>query len=476
MLKFAQGAAAVAALALVAATPVPTLAQETPRDFTQIVNQMSPAVVAVTAERTIQSRQTPRDMLPRQFRDMVPGPFGGERGTPSVRHGTVLGSGFFISDQGHVVTNNHVIEQSENIEVITSDGESHSAKLVGTDPATDIAVLKIDPPSDVAVAQWGDSEAVKPGAWTIAIGSPYGLGGTVTVGVLSARSRDIHSGPYDNFLQTDASINHGNSGGPLFNAAGRVIGVNTAIFSPVGANIGIGFAVPASTAEDVVSQLMKSGAVERGFIGVTLQTVTDSLADALQLSSTDGALVSDVEADSPAAKAGVEAGDVITAFDGAAVESPRELSRAVAQSAPGSTITLTLQRNGKQKNVDLTLATRQATADDGTSSTGEEQPSSQTKRMGLAVSPLSDEARQQRDGKGGILVQRVEPDSLAAKAGIRQGDVILKAGGKTIEKPEGLVDAWSTARDEDRALLLQIERQDSALFIAVEDDDQNDKG
>jgi serine protease Do len=260
-----------AALMLATTGMAPVRAQDTPTDFTAIIQQKLPAVVAITTREVVQDPTTPEDFA---------NPFDGQGpGQPQVRE--ALGSGFVISPEGYIVTNNHVVADATEIHVLFSDKENAPARLIGRDPATDIAVLKVDPRPNMTTTSWGDSDAMQPGAWTIAIGSPFGLGGTVTVGVLSARSRDIQAGPDDDFLQTDASINRGNSGGPLFNARGEVIGVNTAIVSPSGGSIGIGFAVPSRTAQNIADQLIRTGRIERGFIGVRLQEITPSLVEAL---------------------------------------------------------------------------------------------------------------------------------------------------------------------------------------------------
>lgn len=434
-----------------------------PSDFTSIVSEMTPAVVAITATRTLEREQAAPNALPSPFGSRTPG-------ARRPHQGRALGSGFLIDDRGYIVTNNHVVERASDIKILAEDGGTQAAELVGTDPATDIAVLKIGQTGDLEAAHWGDSDDMHPGAWTIAIGSPFGLGGTVTVGVLSATSRDIRSGPYDNFLQTDASINRGNSGGPLFNAAGEVVGVNTAIFSPVGANIGIGFAVPSNTARNVVEQLIKTGKVERGFIGVRLQAVTEDIARALKLDSHKGALVSEVETGSPAASAGLSAGDVIAALNGETVEDARELSRKVGQTSPGTEITLTVTRDGKTEDVPLTLAERQPA--EMISSTGEGDLPEQG-QMGLAVAQLPEILRRQLDlDEGtGLMVQRVKDGSPADQAGLKQGDVILRSGGDAIRSARDLSAAWQTARKEERPVLLKITREGTARFVAVDTKD-----
>ncbi|MCA1777077.1 MAG: Do family serine endopeptidase [Loktanella sp.] len=458
---------AVSALALTACltSPVaPALAQEAnftpPQDFTGIVAELSPSVVGITARGVAPPSQAMPDGMP------MPGPFGAMPGQEAPQREVVAGgSGFMISEDGYIVTNNHVIEGASEIEIVLSDGTSRPVTLVGTDPATDIAVLQVDDVSEIAVAPWGDSDAMEPGAWTIAIGSPFGLGGTVTVGVLSATSRVIGAGPYDAFLQTDASINSGNSGGPLFNGSGQVIGVNTAIFSPGGGNVGIGFAVPSNMAQDVVRQLIDTGAVERGFIGVSLQGLDDALARALGLDGTDGAIVTGVEPGAPAEAAGIEEGDVILSVDGEAAEDPRKVSRIVAGLAPGSEVPVTISRDGEQIEIVLTLAERNA--DRQTENTV---PADDGEPLGVAVSPVPELVRRNLGLEEGeaIMIQSVEPGTAAADAGLMRGDVILTAGGEDIGSVNDLSRAWAAAREDERPLLLRINRGGNGSFIAVE--------
>jgi len=461
-----QTLSAAVAIACLASTPA-TIAQEAamtpPEDFTTIVADLSPTVVGITARGVA----APRQMAPERGPFGMPGPFGGMPGQQAPQRETVAGgSGFMISEDGYVVTNNHVVEGATEVEILLTDGSTRAAEVVGTDPATDIAVLQIEDMSDIAVAEWGDSEAMEPGAWTIAIGSPFGLGGTVTVGVLSATSRVIGAGPYDAFLQTDASINSGNSGGPLFNTSGEVIGVNTAIFSPGGGNVGIGFAVPSSIAENVVQQLIDTGDVQRGFIGVTLQAINDSLARALNLEGTDGAIVTSVEPEAPAEAAGIREGDVILSIDGQTTEDPRQISRAVADIAPGTDVPVTVFRDGERIEVTLTLAEREAAQ-------GEDAPQEMTpegEMMGLAVAPVPELVRRNLGLEEGeaIIVQRVQPGSPASDAGIMQGDVILGAGDEDVSSAQELSNAWAEARDADRPLLLRINRNGNLLFLGVE--------
>lgn len=469
--RIQSGTVSAIALAIgLAVAPHPMTAQQTnvapPQDFTAIVAELSPAVVGITA-RGVRAQRPP---MPGPG---MPSPFGQMPGMPGEqapeREIVAGGSGFLISQEGYVVTNNHVIEGASEIEIVLEDGAKRDAELVGTDPATDIAVLKVSDASNIAVASWGDSDAMQPGAWTIAIGSPFGLGGTVTVGVLSATSRVIGAGPYDAFLQTDASINSGNSGGPLFNTSGEVIGVNTAIFSPGGGNVGIGFAVPSSMAQDVVQQLIDTGEVQRGFIGVSLQALTDGLARALDLDGTDGAIVARVEPGAPAEAAGIREGDVILSIDGTTAEDPRQISRMVADIAPGSEVPVTVFRDGERVDVTLTLSERGAAAqseetDIGTPADGE--------LMGITISPVPELVRRNlglQEGEA-IMVQNVQPGSPAAEAGLMQGDVILSADGEDINDAATLSQAWTGARDAGRPLLLRVNRGGNILFVAVESD------
>ncbi|EIM30245.1 trypsin-like peptidase domain-containing protein [Microvirga lotononidis] len=331
------------------ATVTPALAQgpSAPADFTAIARERMPAVIAITARQRVRERETapalPEDLPFREFFRR----YFEERMDPRE----ALGAGFVISPGGHVVTNDHVMGNAEEVQVVFGTSTRGPVRLVGRDPATDLAVLKVDPPPRMMVTAWGDSDAAEPGSWAIAIGSPFGLGGTVRVGVISAQSRDIRSGPYDDYLQTDALINRGNSGGPLFNARGEVIGVDTAIFSPIGGNVGIGFAVPSRVTRSVTDQLIRTGWVERGHIGVSLQELTPANAQALGRPNEMGVLVAAVEPGGPAARAGLRVGDIVTAFSGNPVESGRHLSRAVAAAKPGTEARITVFGDGRTKEL-----------------------------------------------------------------------------------------------------------------------------
>jgi serine protease Do len=447
--------------ALVAVVPSPLSAQNAPPDFTAIVRQQLPAVVAImTRQMAEEQALAAPDDLP--FGDLFRRFYGDPRGLQQ-RPRTSLGSGFVISAEGHVVTNNHVVGNASEVQVVFPDKTTVAARLVGRDPSTDIAVLKIEPRPNMAVARWGNSDAIEPGAWVIAIGSPFGLGGTVTVGVLSARSRDIQAGPFDDFLQTDASINQGNSGGPLFDAAGAVIGVNTAIVSPVGANVGIGFAVPSRTAQAVTEQLIQSGRVERGYLGVRVQEVTPALAQALRLREPKGALVAAVEPGSPAERAGIRTGDVITAYAGRTIESPRDLTRTVAAQKAGTQAPLTVQRGGVTRELTVALGQRSEEAAESGPLPGPESG----RRLGMVLAPLDEATRRRLGVEKGVVVQRTEPNSTAAESGIRPGDIIVAANDRDVAQPADIVDEWTKARRDNRPLLLRIRRDGQYLFVAV---------
>ncbi len=371
------------------------------------------------------------------------------------------GSGFFISEDGYIVTNNHVVEGGQSFAVVTDKGDELEAKLIGTDPRTDLAVLKVDDSRKFTYVDFADDAKVRVGDWVVAVGNPFGLGGTVTAGIVSARGRDIGAGPYDDFIQIDAAVNHGNSGGPAFNLSGEVVGINTAIFSPSGGNVGIAFAIPASTAHEVVQDLMKDGSVSRGWIGVQIQPVNKDIADSLGLADAKGALVSEPQADGPAHKAGIKAGDVIVAVDGKDVASPRELARVIGGIQPGKSVELTVWRNGKSEPVKLELGTlpsdKQASADDEKSPNAE--PSSLAD-LGLTVTPAE-------DGKG-LVVTDVDPESDAADRGIQAGDVITSVNSREVKATGDVTAAMDDAAKAGRkAVLFQVTRDDSNRFVAL---------
>ncbi|MEZ5669156.1 MAG: PDZ domain-containing protein [Alphaproteobacteria bacterium] len=366
-----------------------------------------------------------------------------------------------------MVTNNHVVDGADFVAVTLADGAEYDAAIVGTDPSTDLALLKIEGDGPFPTVAWGDSDSLRIGNWVVAVGGPFGLSGTVTAGIVSATDRDLHSGPYDDYIQFDAPINPGNSGGPVFDVSGHVIGVSTAIVSPSRGSVGIGFAVPASIAESVIDSLLNDGVVERGFLGVQIQEVTDDLAMALGLDEPTGALVADVRAGTPAELAGVQVGDLITGFDGHAVERMRDLPRLVAATAPGATVDMQVLRNGEAIVLPVTVGTLDAAGQQASA-----EPPAQGMllgRLGLAVAPAEDYGWRGQDGKArGLVITEVRQDSAAEKADLRTGDVILAVGGHAVESAEDLATAiGAIAGEEGRSVALLIERDGDRRFVAL---------
>ncbi len=381
-----------------------------------------------------------------------------------------MGSGFVVDPKGYVVTNHHVIKGAEEITVATIDGKRYPAELKGHDAKTDLALLKIDADEPLPYVVFGDSVSARVGDWVVAIGNPFGLGGTATSGIISARGRDLRSGPLDDFLQIDAPINKGNSGGPLFAADGTVVGVNTAIFSPNGGNVGIGFAIPASIAKPIVDQLMASGRVDRGWLGVQIQTVTEDIAESLGLDNHSGALVAGVMDDSPAYEAGVKAGDVIRVFDGKPVERMRDLPKLVANVPANRDVAIEVWRDGDVRT--LTVSIGSSPEQEGIIAAAGPAPGADNKpRLGLSLAPLTPDARREfriPSATEGVLVTGVVPDSPAARKGFSPGDVIKMIGGRTVDSPRDVVDAVESAAEaEQSSILILVERRGSDRFVAV---------
>jgi serine protease Do len=372
------------------------------------------------------------------------------------------GSGFFISGDGYAVTNNHVVDKAESVEVTTDDGKVYTAKVIGTDPRTDLALIKVDGRNDLPHVSLSETQP-RIGDWVLAVGNPFGLGGTVTAGIVSARGRDIGAGPYDDFIQIDAPVNKGNSGGPTFDVDGNVIGVNTAIFSPSGGSVGIAFAIPADTVKTVIAQLKDKGSVTRGWIGVSIQPVTQDIADSIGLKKAEGAIVAEPQSGSPAAKAGIKSGDVITSVNGETVRDARTLSRRISSMAPGTSIKLGVIRGGKSDTVALTLGQlpneRQARndADDHSPSSASDLP-----KLGLTLAP----ARQ--SGGEGVAVTAVEPGSPAAVRGFKTGDVIFDVAGNAVSTPADVLKALADARkDGKKAVLMRVKSGENTKFVAL---------
>jgi serine protease Do len=454
-------------------------AQQGPAGFADLIAKVKPAVISVRVK--IDQSATDDDGPNTSGQEMQPYMQGvpfekffrqfGENGSRGFERRdmqphqmiTGVGSGFFISADGYAVTNNHVVDHAKSVEVTTDDGKTWTAKVIGTDPKTDLALIKVDGRTDFAFANFA-SDKPRVGDWVVAVGNPYGLGGTVTAGIISAEGRDIGSGPYDNYIQIDAPINKGNSGGPTFDGNGNVVGVNTAIYSPSGGSVGIGFDIPASTAKMVVAQLKDKGVVTRSYIGVQVQPVTPGIAESLGLKNAAGALVDEAKADTPAAKAGIEAGDVITAVNGNAVKDSRTLAREISGMAPGSTAKLDILRKGEQKSINVTLA---AMPDDQKQANAEDHDGSMrgTPRLGLSVAPAAGMAGA---GGKGVVVTAVDPDGPAAEHGMQSGDVILDVGGKSVGSVGELRSALSEAKSAGkRSVMMRIKRADNTRYIAM---------
>jgi serine protease Do len=415
--------------------------------FASIVADAAPAVVHVRTVSVVNAADTRSDGSDDDDGVFGPngpfgqnGPFRGFRTPRDPRGGgqtaRAMGSGFVIQKDGIVLTNNHVVEHAKEITVALSDGRELPAKVLGRDPKTDLAVLKVDSKDPLPVVKLGDSDVLEVGDWVVAIGNPFGLNNTVTAGIVSAKGRAIGQGPYDHFIQTDASINPGNSGGPLFDEHGNVVGINTAIFSQGGGNIGIGFAIPINMAKELVPQLEENGHVTRGWLGVSIQKLTPDLAESMGISDTHGALVAGVTPDSPAAKAGLASGDVISRWDGKAVNQPEDLSTAVAGTPVGKTVSLEVRRDGKSRDLEVTVA--KLAEDEVASDTGEKHRG----RWGLALRDLTPSERRERELEpgAGVLVTEIAPDSPAAEAQVKPGDVILQVNRHAV----GSVDALRT--------------------------------
>jgi serine protease Do len=453
-----------------------------PVGFADIVERVKPSVISVRVNINEKAASKDDDNSDSPFQPGSPmerffrrfgGPEGlppGLRGSPRG-HGAVTGqgSGFFISADGFAVTNNHVVDGADKVEVITDDGKTYKAKVIGTDPRTDVALIKVEGGSDFPFAKLSDGKP-RIGDWVLAVGNPFGLGGTVTAGIVSASGRDIGNGPYDDFIQIDAPVNKGNSGGPAFDTRGEVMGVNTAIYSPSGGSVGIAFSIPASTVKTVIAQLKDKGSVSRGWIGVQIQPVTADIADSLGLKKAEGALVAEPQADGPAAKAGIESGDVITAVNGTAVKDARELARTIGGFAPGNAVKLDVFHKGQDKVLTLTLGqlpnTVEAKADvDNDNDKGSTSRGTDVPRLGLTLAPAGSVAGA---GKEGVVVTDVDPKSAAAERGFKEGDVILEVAGKTVANPGEVREALNAARtDNKNSVLIRVRSGGSSRFVAV---------
>lgn len=421
-------------------------------------------------------QQMPFDQFFRQFFGPN-GPGGqmgpmGPQGMPQQpqQEARALGSGFIVSSDGYIVTNNHVIDKATKITVTLDDGRELPGKLIGTDPKTDIAVIKIDA-TNLPTVQWGNSDTTQVGDQVIAIGNPFGIGTTVTTGIVSARGRDLHNGPYDDFLQIDAAINHGNSGGPLFNVEGQVVGINAAIYSPNDGNVGVGFAIPSDMAQSVVKALETKGFVERGYLGVQIQNVTSDIASAVGLDTAKGALVAQVNDGTPAAKAGIKVGDVIVSLDGTKIDNSRELSRDVANLSPGQTGKFGIWRNGSEVDLNVTLAS--LPADTSVAPAVQAQPDNGTSvpSLGMNLSSLTPQLRQQLnlpDSTNGLVIMSIDPQSKIADSGLRQGDVIVSVNTQPVTSVQDVEKALTDASQQGKkSVLMLVERDGNQMFIGV---------
>jgi serine protease Do len=388
---------------------------------------------------------------------------------------TALGSGFIIDSAGFVATNHHVVADAAEIAVVLHDGQRLSAKLVGSDPLTDLAVLKVEPKQPLPATHWGDSDTMEVGDWVVAIGNPFGLGGSVTAGILSARQRDIHQGPYDDYIQTDASINRGNSGGPLYNLAGEVIGINTAIYSPTGGSVGIGFAIPSALARPVIDQLMSRGEVRRGWLGVQIQQVSADIAESLRVAEQKGALVTSVTPGGPAEKAGIKQGDVILNFGGKDIEKMRQLPRVVAGTEAGRQVDVTLMREGKEQSIKVTVGAMEPETQMASAGSSGPTPPRGTvrseKALGLTLAPLTETMRETFEidaGAEGVVVAEVSENSAASDRGFEAGDVIIEIGQEPVKKPEEVLAKIKSAREQGRkTVLMLVSRHGDLRYVPV---------
>ena len=448
-------------------------AAQHPAGFADLVAKVKPAVISVRVkiEGSAETASASQDNI----RPFPPGSpmekFFEQFGMPNMPNGrhqqrrmmTGQGSGFFISADGYAVTNYHVVDHAKSVQITTDSGKNYTAKVIGTDQKTDLALIKVDG-QDFPYVKFAN-RAPRIGDWVVAVGNPFGLGGTVTAGIVSASGRDIGAGPYDDYIQIDAPINKGNSGGPAFDMDGNVIGINTAIFSPSGGSVGIGFDVPADTAKMVVAQLKDKGYVTRGWMGVKIQTVSAGIADSLGMQTAGGAIVDEPQAGSPAAKAGIESGDVILAVDGTQIKDSRDLARRISSMAPGSSVKLEIRHNGERKTVALTLGKLPDEQQAQANSVGTQNSDRNIARLGLTLAPAENVAG---SGNKGVAVTAVDPDGPAAEQGVQTGDVILDVGGKSVSSPADVRTNMAALRNEGkRTVLMRMKSGNTTKFVAL---------
>jgi serine protease Do len=475
------GLAVAAWTALAVLATAPASARSAPDSFADLAEALSPAVVNISTTQKVEggAPNQPEFQFPpgSPFEEFFKEFF--ERNRPErpsrPRRLQSLGSGFIIASDGLVVTNNHVVAEADEVTVTLNDGTKLPAKVLGKDAKTDLALLKVQTSKPLTAAEWGDSDRVRVGDWVLAIGNPFGLGGTVTAGIVSARGRDINAGPYDDFIQTDASINRGNSGGPLFNLDGKIIGINTAIFSPSGGSIGIGFAIPSSLARNVIEQLKEFGRTRRGWLGVRIQSVTDEIAESLGLKSAAGALVAGVSDDGPAKAAGIQQGDVVLSFDGKKIEEMRTLPRLVAETRIGREVSVGVWRKDRMLEVKVKVGELELSAEEQQAAKTEaKEPSvggGTVETLGMTLTDITDELREKfelREDAAGVLVSKVGADSAAAEKGIREGDLIVEVAQEEVKTPKDVTDKIERVKGSKRkSVLLLLERGGDLRFVAV---------
>jgi serine protease Do len=446
-----------------------------PMSFADLIESVSPSVVTIQAS-TLPDEQAEEQQFenPRQFREWLERQFRGDGPAPQTRPRQSLGSGFFISSEGHIVTNEHVVRGAQEITIGTSDGESYSATLLGTDPQTDLALLKVDEDIAFPFVTLERDPAYRVGDWVVAVGNPFGLGGTATAGIISATGREIGNSTYNDFIQIDAPINQGNSGGPTFDLEGNVVGVNSQIFSPTGGNVGIGFAIPSDVAARIVDELIEDGRVSRGWLGVSIQNVTEDIAEAEGLDEPVGAIISSIVADGPADEAGFQRRDVILEVNGEAVEGSRDLTRRIGQFNAGDRIRFLVVRDGREITVRAELSDR---PDENALNQMQSRQQAETEvvMFGMRMMALTDEVREARglaDDQVGLVVESVAPGSEANRKGLMRGDVVLEAGGDAV----GSIDAFQAAVDEAAsdgrsAILLLVEGRGGQRYVAMQLDE-----
>lgn len=464
--------------ALVAGTIIPTqtpaLADPVkveglqPISFADVVEEVRPAVVSVRVKSSGRAAVSldnddfpffdfpdgsPMEKFFEQFRQ---GPRSERRGP---RRRSSVGSGFFISDDGYVVTNNHVVGKSKDLTVILEDGTEYPAKVIGADDKTDLALLKVDSDQKFTYVKFAEDD-IRIGDWVVAVGNPFGLGGTVTAGIISAHGRQIGAGPYDDFIQIDAAVNRGNSGGPAFNFKGEVVGVNTAIFSPSGGNVGIAFAIPADMASRIVDDLRDDGSIVRGWLGVQIQPVTEEIAASLRLDDDQGALVAEAQSGSPAEEAGIQSGDTILAVNGKSVEGPRELALMIAEMTPGTNVNVTYWRDGAKGDLDVELGTLPETEELASLGDPKAMEPSALEDFGMEIAPAEDNE--------GVLVTDIDPNGQAAESGLQRGDIILEVGNSAVSSPAAVEKMMADAKASGlKAVLLRIKSGERTRFVAL---------